>query len=173
MPGQSSSPSVACRCLAVALALAALAAPAAPAHAQSDCVALQRVVGLAHTRFQRLRGFFDPRLDGWVSTYRMRGASVCTIHDTPDTAYYACTWNQDPRASTVPALYAELRERVTGCLEVRETRELAPDEHSQVTRFGLASGRETVVVGRSEQPDDAAFVTLEILPLGIGDLPSP
>jgi len=157
------------------IAMLAVAAAAAVdpggARAATACVPLHRLLQLADTRFNRLRGYFDPRLEAWVATYRMPGATLCTIQDTERAAYYTCRWVHDPKAGTAESTYDDLRKQVTTCLDVGASRELETAPDAQVTRFGVAAGRKTVVVGRHLPADGDHVVTLEVLPLALGDLP--
>jgi hypothetical protein len=134
---------------------------------------MQRLVGLADSGFARLRGFFDPRFSAWVATYRMPGTSVCTIQDVDELAIYTCSWEFEPGSGRAQETYERLQREVAACLELRETDRHAPDAQSETTRFGLASGRTSVLVGTHRSPSEGDSVTLEILPLGFHELPAP
>jgi len=142
------------------------------AYADVSCEPLRRLLVLADTQFKRLRGYFDPRLQSWVATYRMPGASLCTIQDTENATYYSCEWVHDPSASSVSENYAGLVRLVTRCLDVRGSNQHEPTPDSQVIRFGIADSRKTVVVGKSESSADGYFVTLDIVPIGLKDFPA-
>lgn len=140
-------------------------------YADSSCVPLNRLLGLADTQFKRLRGYYDPRFRKWVSTYRMPGASICTIEDAENIAYFSCKWMHDPQAGTVPDAYADLLQLVARCLNIQDTSEHDPGPEQHVTRLGVAATRKTVVVGRSESSSGGHFVTLDVVPIGLNDFP--
>lgn len=158
--------------LAILVALTLSPVAMGDAYADVSCQPLKRLLVIAETQFRRLRGYFDPRLQSWVATYRMPGASLCTIQDTEDVAYYSCQWVHDPKADTVPEAYTGMLRLVTKCLDVRGSSQHEPTPDSQVIRFGIADSRKTVVVGKSESPADGYFVTLDIVPIGLEDFPA-
>jgi hypothetical protein len=158
----------------VALLVALVAGAAGPTGARAaQCTPLQRLVGLADSGFARLKGFFDPRFEAWVATYRMPGTSVCTIQDAEDLAVYTCTWEFEAQSPGIDQTYHRLQQQVSTCLAVEQTQRVAPDALGETTRFGLASGRESVLVGKRQSRGDGGSVTLEILPLGLHELPAP
>ena len=142
------------------------------AHAAASCEPLRRLVSLADTRFDRLRGYRDPRLRTWVATYRMPGASLCTIEDDAHGAIYTCTWRSDPAADTASATYEDLLRQVDACLDVRGDGAQAVDAATSVARFGIAGARKSVLVTKRESPGSPHLVTLEIVPLALEEIPA-
>ena len=136
------------------------------AYAVGSCEPLKRLLVLADTQFKRLRGFYDPRFQAWVATYRMPGASICTIQDAGEIAYYSCKWTHDPKAGTVPEAYRVLLQQVTRCVDVRASSQHDTGPDTQVTRFGIAGAQKTIVVGKSESTSGGHFVTLNVVPVG-------
>ena len=87
-------------------------------HAGVSCAPLKRLLDYTDSGFRQLRGYFDPRLKSWVATYRMVGASICTIEDIENIAIYSCKWTHDPQNSAVPEAYADMLQSVTRCLAI-------------------------------------------------------
>ena len=143
-----------------------------PSHALSSCVPLNRLLGYADSGFRQLRGYRDPRISGWVATYRMPGAARCTIEDVDDTAYYLCQWAQDPKAESDSDVYADLIQYVTRCLKPAETSEHSEGQDKQSVRFGIAGARKTVVVEKIESPRSGRLVTLYVIPRALKELSS-
>ncbi len=138
--------------------------------AAGSCEPLRRLVSLADTRFDRLRGYFDPRLQAWVATYRMPGASLCTIEDDERAARYSCAWPSDPAAGTAGATYDTLLAQVDACLDVRAAAALPAEPDLSTARFGIVGARKSVVVSKHESPDRPHVVTLDIVPLSPEEL---
>jgi len=141
-------------------------------YAYSSCEPLKRLLVHADTGFRQLRGYNDPRIRGWVATYRMPGASRCTIEDVEDTAYYSCKWAHDPQAGSVSEVYSDLLQFVTRCLKVSATSEHSDGQDKQSARFGITGSRKTVVVEKSESPSSGPLVTLYVIPLALNELSS-
>lgn len=145
---------------------------AGEARAAESCVPLQRVAAMADSGFQRLRGYFEPRLQGWMATYRMAGAAHCLVREADGVATYACTWRHDPAAGTAADAYRALMQQVTRCLELRGSSRQDLGRDGEVTRYGLAGSGATVAVGLTPSASAGDLVTLEVVPRDLESFPA-
>jgi hypothetical protein len=141
-------------------------------YADSLCQPLKRLLVHADTDFRQLRGYFDPRLQAWVATYRMPGAHVCTIEDVDDIALYSCKWRHDPQAGSVSEAYANMLGSVTNCLNVSDSSQHDHGSDRQSTRLEVSGTRKTIIVERNESGRGGYHTSLNILPLGLKDFPA-
>lgn len=139
--------------------------------AGASCAPLKRLLSLADSQFVRLRGYYDRRLERWVATYRMQGATLCTVEETDGIGFYSCKWIHDPQAGTVPDAYVGLLEQVTGCLKIGETMKIVPGPDQEAIRLAVAGTHKTIVVGRSESSSAGHFVSVDVVPFGLQDFP--
>lgn len=141
-------------------------------YAFSSCEPLKRLLVHADTGFRGLRGYDDPRIRGWVATYRLPGASLCTIEDVKSTAYYSCRWAHDLQSGSVSKVYSDLIVFVSRCLKVSATSHQSEGQDRQSVSFGIADTRKTIVVEKDESPSSERRVTLYVIPLDLKALSS-
>jgi hypothetical protein len=115
---------------------------ALPAHAQTVCDDVHKLVGLAGSNFAAIKGQLDGDTGHYATTFKLPNASSCVVDDDGDSARFTCEWKYGSQKEAAQAQKG-LVDSVRPCLTPIRERALNVPSSNAVqwiagTRFKLA-----------------------------------